>query len=87
MSREKRNLSGPLNRGPSMDEFGCFSIRDFRPNDSVYFLDNNGERHRATVNSVDLNLNLLSLKTKGGEVEATVADITFLDSPRRGWLD
>lgn len=87
MSREKRDLSGSLKRGPSMDEFGCFSIRDFRPNDSVYFLDNDGEKQRATVKSVDLDLNLLSLKTNKGEVEALVTDITFLDSPRRGWLD
>lgn len=87
MSRENKSLSGPLKRGPSMDEFGCFSIRDFKPNDSVYFLDSDGEKHRAIVKFVDLDLNLLSLKTKDGDVEAVVADITFLDSQRRGWLD
>ena len=87
MRKRSRENPEKVKRGPHMDEFGCFNIRDFKKNDSVYYLDGERNRNRGVVLSVDFEYNLITLMTNSGEIEARVNDITYLDSYRRGWID
>lgn len=87
MRKRSRENPEKVRRAPHTDEFGCFNIRDFKKNDSVYYLDGERNRNRGVVVSVDLEYNLITLRTSSGEIEARVSDITYLDSYRRDWID
>jgi hypothetical protein len=81
-----RFLASKMKRAKIVDEHSCFHIRDFKSNDSIYFLGQDRQRQKGVVKSVNLDYNIITVITTGGEVETDVSQVTFLDSYRQNWL-